>query len=158
MRGLPFKITLKKDVQPWAMAAPRCIPYPHIAQVKEELERMEALGVIKRVDEPTDWCHPIVVVPTSNNKVRLCLYLTKLSAQVGRQLRVMETVEDMLARTEGATVFTKLDANSGFWQVPLDEGSHHITTFITPFGRYCCLRAPFGINSLPEHFSERMDK
>ena len=58
----------------------------------------------------------------------------------------------------GATVFSKLDANCGFWQTPLDEQSRSLTTFITPFGRYCFNKLPFGISSAPEHFQRRMNE
>ena len=50
-----------------------------------------------------------------------------------------------------AVVFTTLDANSRIWQIPF-----LLTTFITPFGRYCFHRLPFGITSAPEHFQRRM--
>ena len=50
----------------------------------------------------------------------------------------------------------KLDANSGFWQVPLSEESTLLTTFITPFGRFAFRRLPFGISSAPEHYQRRM--
>ena len=43
-----------------------------------------------------------------------------------------------------------LDAKNGFWQIPPDEKSSMLTCFNTPFGRYRCLRKPFGINSAPE--------
>jgi hypothetical protein len=32
-------------------------------KVKAELTRMEKLGVISRIDEPTEWCAGMVVVP-----------------------------------------------------------------------------------------------
>ena len=51
-------------------------------------------------------------------------------------------VDDMLGQLTGATVFTKLDANSGFWQVPLAEKSRLLSMFITPFGRYCYNKLP----------------
>ncbi len=56
----------------------------------------------------------------------------------------------------GAQMFSKLDANMGFWQIPLSEESARYTMFITPFGRYFFRRLPFGITSAPEHFQNRM--
>ena len=67
-------------------------------------------------------------------------------------------MEQTLAKIAGAKVFSKLDANSGFWQIPLSEESALLTTFITPFGRYCFHRLPFGITSAPEHFQRRMSE
>ena len=55
-------------------------------------------------------------------------------------------------------VFTKLNANSGFWQIPLARVSALLTTFITPFGRFCFNRLPFGITSALEHFQRRMSE
>ena len=64
----------------------------------------------------------------------------------------------MLAQLSGARVFSKLDANSGFWQIPLAPESALLTTFITPFGRYCFHRLLFGITSAPEHFQRRVSE
>ena len=65
----------------------------------------------------------------------------------------MPCVEETLAQLTGTRVFTKLDANSGFWQIPLARNSRLLTTFITPFGRYCFHKLPFGA---PELFQRRM--
>ena len=46
----------------------------------------------------------------------------------------MPQVDETLALSAGAKVFSKLDANSAFWQVPLTETSRHLTTFITTLG------------------------
>ena len=56
----------------------------------------------------------------------------------------------------GATVFSKLNANCGFWQIPLSESCQKLTTFITPFGCYYFKWLPFGICSAPEHFQRWM--
>ena len=38
-----------------------------------------------------------------------------------------------------------MDANAGYWSSHFDEASQEITTFRTPFGRYCYSRLPFGL-------------
>ena len=117
---------------------------------------MEQLGVIERVEQPTEWCAGLVVVPKANGKVRLCVDLTKLNESVRRERHPIPAVEPTLAQLAGATVFSKLDANSGYWQIPLSKESAILTTFISPFGRFCFKRLPFGITSAPEHFQRRM--
>ena len=126
--------------------------------MQTELERLEEQGVISRVEEPMDWCAPIVVVPKSNGRVRICVDLTKLNDSVRREKHILPSVEQILAQLSGAKVFSKLDANSGFHQIPLIKESALLTTFITPSGRFCYNRLPFGITSAPEHFQRRMSE
>ena len=70
----------------------------------------------------------------------------------------MPTTEQPLAKLAGAKVVTKLDANSGFWQRKLSSKSKLLTTLITPLGRYCYKRLPFGISSALEHFQKVMQE
>ena len=105
---------------------------------------METLGIISKIDEPTDWCSGMLVVPKANGDVRICLDLTKLNESVCRERHIMPSVE-----------FT-LDANSNFWQVKLVEESSKLTTFIIPFGRFRFNRLPFGITSAPECCQKKM--
>ena len=65
-------------------------------KVKLELQRMEELGVIKKVEQPTDWCAGIVVVPKPNGSLRLCVDLTKLNASVRRERHVLPAVDQTL--------------------------------------------------------------
>ena len=64
--------------------------------------------------------------------------------------------EDISPKLRGSKIFSKLDAASGFHQIPLDEESRLQTTFITPFGRFCFKRLPFRISFAPEIFQRRM--
>ncbi|GFO43320.1 Pol polyprotein, partial [Plakobranchus ocellatus] len=70
----------------------------------------------------------------------------------------LSSVDEDLARLSGSKIFTKLDARSGFWQMPLDQQSRLLTTFLTPYGRFCMNRLPFGISSAPEIFQRRMSE
>jgi len=63
-----------------------------------------------------------------------------------------------LAQLTGAKLFSKLDANSGFWQIPLSPSFRLLTAFITQFGQFCFNKLPFGISSAPEHFQKRMSQ
>ena len=153
-----YKIKLKSDATPFALTTPRRVALPLLPKVKAELQRMVDLGVIEKIDSPTEWCAGLVVVPKSDGRVRMCVDLTKLNANVCRERLMLPTVEYILAQIGDAKYFSKLDANSGFWQVELDPESRELTTFITPFGRYCFNRLPFGITSGPEHFQRRMSE
>ena len=143
-----YQIKLKADATPFVLTTPRRIAVPLQPKVKAELQRMEKLGVIRKVEEPTEWCSGIVVVPKPNGNVRVCVDLTKLNESVCRERHILPSVEETLAQLGNAKVFSKLDANSGFWQVKLDNASSLLTTFITPYGRYCFNRLPFGITSV----------
>ena len=117
---------------------------------------MEKAGVISKVSEPTPWCPGMVVVQKKSGRLRICVNLKPLNKSVLREVHPLPKVDETLAQLAGARVFSKLDANSGFWQIPLSEPSRLLTTFITPMGRYCFNKLPFGISSAPEHFQRRM--
>ncbi len=154
----PIHISLKPDAAPYSIGAARRIPLPLYDKVKQEIQRMENLGVISQVTEATDWCSPLTVVVKPNGKVRICADLQKLNKSVKRERFIIPTVDDVLANLKGASMFSTLDASSGYWQLPLDEESKLLTTFISPFGRYHFNRLPFGINSASEIFQREMMK
>ena len=91
---------------------------------------MEATGVISKVDQPTNWCAGMVVVQKKSGGVRICVDLKPLNQNVLREVHPMLHVEETLAQLQGGKVFSKLDANSGFWQVPLAKNSRYVSYYI----------------------------
>lgn len=156
--GEEYTIKLQDGARPHTLFTPRNVPIPLHRKVREELDRMEKLGVISKVDDPTPWCAGMVVVPKRNGEVRICVDLKPLNESVLREVHPIPKVDETLAQLAGAAVFSKLDANSGFWQIPLAKQSRPLTTFITPAGRYCFNKLLFGISSAPEVFQKRMTK
>ena len=65
-----------------------------------------------------------------------CADLKRLNQSVLREVHPIPRVDEVLAQLSGAAVFSKLDANSGFWQIPLSSESRPSTTFLMPFGWY----------------------
>ena len=98
------------------------------------------------------------MVPKLDGKACICVDLTKFNESVCRDRHILPSVEHTLAQLGGAKVFTRLDANSGFWQIELSKESALLTTFITPFGRFCFNRLTFGITTALEHFQKRMSE
>ena len=151
-------IKLKTGAKPYALSVPRRVAVPVLPKVEQEIERMTKMGVITEVTVPKDWSAGMVVVPKPSGKVRICVDLTELNVNVCRERHVLPSVETTLAQLGGAKYFSKLDANSGFWQIEMDPESSKLTTFITPFGRHKFNKLLFGIMSAPKHFQRRMNE
>ena len=151
-----YTIQLKPDATPYTLSTARNVPNPLRDKVKAELKRMLDVGVISKVDYPTPWCAGMVVVPKKTGEVCTCVDLKPLNSNVSREVHPLPAVDETLAQLTGAVIFSKLDANSGFWQIPLSAASRPLTTFITSFGRYCFNKLPFGITSAPKHFQKKI--
>ena len=121
---------------------------------------MQSLGVISPAERPTQWCAGMVVLPKPSGALRICIDYRQLNERVLCEVHPLLKVDVTLAQLAGATTFSKLNANSGFWQIPLSEESRSLTTFITPFGRYTfnLTSYPSRISSTPEHFQRRMSQ
>ena len=156
--GKEYQIQLKEGAVPYAIYTPRHVVIPLRSKVQEELKWMEIAGVISRVDEPTQWCAGMVTVPKRSGDVQICMDLKPLNKSMLREVHPMPKVDETLAQLPGAALFSKLDANSGFWQIPQAMESGSLTTFVTSFGRYHFNKLPFGISSTPELFQKRMSK
>nr|XP_034840382.1 uncharacterized protein LOC117996432 [Maniola hyperantus] len=151
------KIVVDKTVLP-VVSASRKIPMKMRPRLKEELENMVKLNIIKKEDEPTDWVSNIVIVEKPDKKLRLCLDPRNLNQAIKRSHFQLPTLDEMASNLSGAKYFSKCDAKNGFWMIRLDESSSKLCTFSTPYGRYRFLRMPFGINCAPEIFHNEMDK
>ncbi|UYV85108.1 K02A2.6-like [Cordylochernes scorpioides] len=154
--GNPYEIKLKPGAKPYAVHTPRRVPIPLMERLKTRLEELEKAGIIAQVNVATEWCAPTVIAGKPNGDIRLCVDLSRLNEHVQREVHPMPVVEHMLGQLGEARFFSKLDANSGFHQIPLSPDCQHLTTFITPFGRYKYCRMPFGISLAPEYFQRVM--
>ena len=132
-----YKIQLCHDTHP-VIHAPRKCPIASCLKVKEHLDKMEHLGVITHVDKPMDWVSSITYVQKANGKLHLCLDPRDLNEAIHHDHHKMPTVEEV-AHEFAHSCFTKLDAHHGYWSIVLDQDSSLLTTFNSPFGRYCFL-------------------
>ena len=103
---------------------------------------MEKLGV-----------NSLVVVQKPTGAVRLCIDPRDLNLAIKRPHYPTKTIEEVASRLQGAKIFSILDAESGFWQLKLDDESVN-----TPIGRYRFSRLPFGVKCALEIFQRTMDR
>ena len=159
MEGEEFHISLTTDAKPFCINTPRSIPFAYRDELKSELDLLLSQKVIMPVTEVTVWCAPIVVTPKKNtDRIRMCVDLSHLNKYVlcerYQSLTPAQAVAGIAASE--AKIFTILDALKGYHQCPLDQESQSLTTFITPFGRFKYLRAPYSICSISEHYNRQM--
>ena len=109
-----YTIKLKPEAQPFALFTPRSVPIPLRKKFEAELTRMESGGVMSRVNQPSVWCAGMVVVPKKSGAVRICVDFRCLNERYERNPSTAK-VDNTIAHLTGATVFSKINANSGFW-------------------------------------------
>ena len=97
-------------------------------------------------------CSPLVVIPKKDGDVRLCVEMRMPNKAIQRERHPMPTVDDLIHKLDGATVFTKLDLRAGYHQLSLAEKSRHITTFATHKGLHRYKKLNFVTNSASEIF------
>ncbi|MES9883587.1 MAG: RNase H-like domain-containing protein [Sedimenticola sp.] len=152
------KLHLKPDAVP-VINPPRRVPLAMKNRLKTELQVMEKNEVIARVTRPTDWVNSLVLIekPKSGN-LRICLDPKMLNEALLRPHYPTRTLDDVVSQLAGSSVFSVLDAKSGYWSIRLDEESSYYTVFNSPFGRYRFLRMPFGVKVAQDVFERKMDE
>src|SRR5690606_9862050 len=101
---------LRPDSEPYAIAAPRKIPIPLRAPLKQLLGKLESEGIIVKVTTPTQWCSPIVVVgkkpigkdKTAQTEIRLCVDFTVANKSIEREFFPIQDPESILAQLGSA--------------------------------------------------------
>ena len=156
----PMTIELKDGAVPFAINNPRPIPLAVVDKVKAAVFKLLERGVIRRleVDEPTEWCAALHYVLKKDGDVRIVNDNRHLNMYTKRPVYPMTTARDaVIGIADGAAVFSTLDAKAGYHQVPLDEESQKLTTFLTPWGRFCYTRGTMGLVSAGDAYNEKTD-
>ncbi|KAK7584247.1 hypothetical protein V9T40_008790 [Parthenolecanium corni] len=150
----PYDIVLI-DNPKLSICPARRIPFQLLAPVKKELDFMENLKVIKSITHPTPVVSPMVIM-RKGGKIKIGIDPYELNKNLKRHHHPLKTVEEIAATIKNSKFFTVLDCYKGYWQIPLTKRTQDYLTFSTPWGRYSCLRLPYGIASAPEIFQRIM--
>ena len=160
MAGPPLALRVDPEAKPVAIHTPIPVPLHWQEEVKADLDRDVCLGVIEPVPvgEPVTWCHRMVICKKKNGKPRRTVDLQALNAHCSRETHHTQSPFHQARSVPSNKKKTVFDAWNGYHSVPIRECDRHLTTFITPWGRYRYCTTPQGYIASGDGYTRRFDK
>ena len=157
MSGPPIEIHIDSNAKPRVCHIPARISLHWQDQVLQDIKRDQALGILEEVPygEPAKWCHRMVVTRKQDGRPRRTVDLSPLNKYCKRETHTGDSPFHLARRIPPNVWKTVCDAWNGYHSVPLRESDKHLTTFITPYGRYRYRRAPQGFLSSGDGYNRR---
>jgi hypothetical protein len=100
-------------------------------------------GIIRHSVSP--YSSPIFLVPKGETEYRPVVDYRALNKKIKIESVPSPDIHSCFHWFAGASVFTSLDLNSAYNQIPLSENSRPLTAFATDWNLYEFCRVPFGI-------------
>ena len=156
LKGTTAKIYIEKHATPRVEKA-RPVPFAVRHKVEQELDRLQALGIIQPV-QFSDWASPIVPVMKPDGAVRICRdYKVTINRADKIDRYPIPRIEELFASLSGGKQFSKLDLSHAYLQITLDALSCRLVTINTHREFFEYTRLPFGIASAPSIFQRLME-
>ena len=106
---------------------PRRVPANYREAVEEQLQAMLDAGIIEESSSP--WMAPAVYVPKKSGEIRICVDYRELNKKTIKDAYPLPRPDEVLDKLEGSAVFSILDLQSGYWQLPVHPVDRPKTAF-----------------------------
>ncbi|KAG0440561.1 Retrovirus-related Pol polyprotein from transposon opus [Dictyocoela muelleri] len=133
------KIELTKEF----VNQPKEYPVPIGLQdnVKEHLDELIRFGIIE--EKTCDKISPAFIIKKKNGKLRLVVDYRYLNSNTKKVHNITPNLKEILAKLKGASVFSTIDLNNGYYQIRIDEKDVDKTGFAIMNKTYVFKRMPF---------------
>ena len=160
MSGPPLRLMIDHSKPPTAHHTPIPVPVHWQNEVKASLDRDTDLGVIEPVPigTPVTYCHRMVICAKKNGKPRRTVDMQSLNANAKRETHHTPSPFHLARSVPQNTVKTVCDAWNGYHSIPLHPDDRHLTTFITPWGRFRYRACPQGYIASGDAYTRRFDE
>ena len=137
---------------------PRRIPAHYREKVEKQIQEMLNQGIITESSSP--WMAPAVFVPKKTGDIRICIDYRQLNKKSVKDAYPLPLPDEVQDRLSGCTIFSTLDLQSGYWQLPVHIADQEKTAFCPGpgMGLYQFTRMPFGLCGAASSFQRLMDK
>jgi len=125
------------------------------------MEKFMKKGWVQRSN--SEWASRAFVVPKKttdkygNQEWRLVIDFRRLNELTKKMAYPLPKIDVLLRKLHGKSVFSAIDFESGFHQLPMDPETRHLAAFVTPIGLFEYTVLPMGIASAPSTFQKTMD-
>ena len=151
LKGYQLKLHVDPSVTP-VVQKMRRVPFSLKDKVTTKVNELLEKDIIEKVEGPTAWVSPVVVVPKASGDIRLRVDMRRANEAIIRERLPIPTIDEVLESLNGSAVFSKLDLRWGFHQIELDADSRDITAFATHDRILQYKRLSFGVNAAPEKY------
>ncbi|KAG8498138.1 hypothetical protein CXB51_007053 [Gossypium anomalum] len=154
-REVEFSIDLIPGTTPISIAPYRMAP-TELKELKTQLQELVDRGFIRPSHSP--WGAPVLFVKKKDGSLRLCIDYRQLNKVTIKNKYPLPRIDDLFDQLKDATVFSKIDLRSGYYQLRVKESDVPKTAFRTRYGYYEFLVMPFGLTNAPAVFMDLMNR
>ena len=160
MHGPPLRLMVDPNARPVAHHRPINVPLHWAEKVKAGMDQDVRLGVIQPVPigQPVTWCHRMVVCAKKDGRPRRTVDFQALNKFATRETHHTQSPYHQARMVPSGKLKTVFDCWNGYHSISLDEQDYHLTTFITPWGRYQYRVAPQGYIASGDGYCRRFDE